>query len=388
MRRCRVRTPTSPPVTVEAPIQAAAPVAPSLDSAAPAAPTPPGPRVVEIALGAEFTCARTERREVYCWGENNRGQIGDGTTQNQAKPVRVSLPGSAEQIGAGNYHACARLEDGTVWCWGSRTVGEVGDGSRGEEPSPRPREVAGLGVVARVDVGEGTSCAAKPDASVWCWGAGYDAIGHGNAAPAPAPALRGAVRIGLGPVHGCAMLDGESAVRCWADASPFLLLGDPKAKAAASPVRVPGLPPARSISARAFRTCAVTEGGDLYCWGADLGASTPSPLRLAVPARVPGLSGVRSVAVQIHHVCAVLDDRTVSCLGENRDGRLGDGTMAERTDPRRVRGLRDVEEVDVGEHHSCARTTSGALFCWGGNEDGQIGDGTGDNRLLPVEIRL
>ena len=97
---------------------------------------------------------------------------------------------------------------------------------------------------------------------------------------------------------------------------------------------------------------------------------------------------MKRVAAQIYHVCAVLDDRTVSCLGDNRDGRLGDGTTTDRTDPRRVRGLRDVEEVDVGEHHSCARTTSGALFCWGGNEDGQIGDGTNENRPLPVEIRL
>ncbi|MCC7535702.1 MAG: hypothetical protein IT379_05790 [Deltaproteobacteria bacterium] len=93
--------------------------------------------VVEVAAGTDHTCARNDAGEVYCWGRNDRGSVGDGSTSTVVfSPVLVSLPSRATAVGAGLDATCAVLETGDVHCWGRNEDGQLGDGSRIDQRAP------------------------------------------------------------------------------------------------------------------------------------------------------------------------------------------------------------------------------------------------------------
>ncbi len=368
-------------------------IAPPKPEDPPAVPALPGEvKVVEITAGAEFTCARTEAREVYCWGQNTQGQIGDGTTTRRIQPVRVAVSDAVE-IGAGNFHGCARHGDGRVSCWGSRVAGQVGDGEAGDLPPVTPAHVEGLEHAVSLAVGARTTCAVRADHQTLCWGSMFGfSPGPSRREPFIAasatlvPGLAGATRIDMGPDHGCGLW-GQGEVRCWAGESPFQLVGIPGVYQQPNPVPVFGMPRARSLAAGGYRSCAVAESGSLHCWG-DTMAVGNRTFSGAVAEKVASPTDFTRVDVEIHHTCAIRADKTVWCFGsDNKDGRLGDGTHAASLVPRLVIGVDDAVQVAVGEHHSCALTGKGELYCWGGNEEGQLGDGTTQDRPTAIRIR-
>jgi alpha-tubulin suppressor-like RCC1 family protein len=96
-----------------------------------------------IAAGGFHTCAVTTSRDVFCWGDNQSGALGDGTTESRSKPVRVEGVVNAVAIACGTAFSCAEIDDGEVYCWGSGSFGQLGDG--GTRDSPRPRRVRAPG---------------------------------------------------------------------------------------------------------------------------------------------------------------------------------------------------------------------------------------------------
>jgi alpha-tubulin suppressor-like RCC1 family protein len=132
----------------------------------------PASGVVAIAGGGLHTCALTTAGSVRCWGWNMYGQLGNGSMTNSAVPVTVSgLTSSVVAIGAGNAHTCALTTGGGLWCWGDNQRGELGGG--GLAQSPLPVAVTGLssGVTALFmsEDGEDT-CALNGAGTLLCWG--------------------------------------------------------------------------------------------------------------------------------------------------------------------------------------------------------------------------
>lgn len=139
--------------------------------------------VVEMSTGGPFACARTSGGAAWCWGENDTGRLGDGTTIDRSHAVRVkqvggTLLGGVTGIAAGALHACARLDDGSAWCWGQNAYGEVGDGTktmrtlavRVTKPGILPSVPVALSGVTAIAAGSGQSCAVVDDLTAWCWG--------------------------------------------------------------------------------------------------------------------------------------------------------------------------------------------------------------------------
>lgn len=144
-----------------------------------------GPGVTTMSAGAAHACAVRIDRTVWCWGSAADGRLGDGTigdTQNlRTTPVRVRRGSSAltgvTRVAAGASFTCALRANGTVWCWGNGDLGQLGDGTTGDPTNHgrlkpvrvlRPTEV--LTGVRRVEGGSGYACAVRVDKGVWCWG--------------------------------------------------------------------------------------------------------------------------------------------------------------------------------------------------------------------------
>lgn len=91
-------------------------------------PVPGMEDAVEVTVGYQFACGRLPNGSVKCWGKNDKGQLGNGTTATWLPPVTVRLPRPATHIDAGFAHTCARLDDNSVRCWGSNGDGRLGFG--------------------------------------------------------------------------------------------------------------------------------------------------------------------------------------------------------------------------------------------------------------------
>jgi len=127
----------------------------------------PGARWATIAVGGLATCGLQEGGSLWCWGDNSHGQIGDGTNSARDFPVAVE-PGSRWLAVAVDTHACAVRADRSLWCWGAGSEGGLGDGHQVDEASP-VRVGAEAGWVS-VSTGPGRTCAVRSDGSEQCWG--------------------------------------------------------------------------------------------------------------------------------------------------------------------------------------------------------------------------
>jgi alpha-tubulin suppressor-like RCC1 family protein len=149
-----------------------------------------GNRVAEVSAGDLFACARKTDGTLWCWGNNSKGGIGDGSTTNRLSPVPVTaLASSVTAVSANGRHACAARDDGTLWCWGWNAKGELGDGTVVDRLLPVAASIGGGVIEIAAGVNHDT-CARRADGSIWCWGDNaFGQIGDGATTPRPVPVL-------------------------------------------------------------------------------------------------------------------------------------------------------------------------------------------------------
>ncbi|MCB9519259.1 MAG: hypothetical protein H6699_00105 [Myxococcales bacterium] len=146
-------------------------------------------QVAEIAAGAVHTCARRMfSDDIYCWGDNSVGQLGNGSTGVVTGLNRVEMLPRTTQLSLGGGHTCAVSGSGTVYCWGWNVQGQLGDGTLFDRT--RPTEVPGLSGVVEVAAGGGHTCARTSANEVYCWGRNdVGQLGDGTTERRPAPVL-------------------------------------------------------------------------------------------------------------------------------------------------------------------------------------------------------
>ncbi len=311
--------------------------------------------VQAIAAGGHHTCALTTASRVLCWGHNASGQLGNGTESDKSLPMDVvGLTDGVRAIAAGGRHTCVVTTVGGVKCWGDNDSGQLGDGT--ELQTSRPTDVKGLtSGISAIAAGGNHTCALTASGGVKCWGDNDDGqLGNGrtedSSVPVDVVGLRGGVRaITAGGYHTCALtLVGE--VLCWGDNSEGQL-GNGRE------VTKTGLLPVIGL-ARGVRAIAA-------------GSGTVRESELFVNA----------------HTCALTVASGVTCWGNNDDGQVGNGTTVDENRPVEVVGLASgVGAIATGGHHTCALQLTGTVQCWGDNSQGQLGNGTLADSLLPMDV--
>jgi alpha-tubulin suppressor-like RCC1 family protein len=363
-----------------------------------------------LAAGRAHTCATADgvagARATYCWGSNDSGELGTGSSNDDAV---IGLVSQLQAIGlaAGGAHTCATAADEQLRCWGRGDSGQLLAAPGGDGVITTPRMVdlvapaGGDGVFAIAAGAAHTCVAATVSASVLCFGLNTSgqlgggfvsamsdasvAAPFGTSTPRPRP-----VAAAAGDAHTCAV-DDRGAVWCWGRGDEGQL-GDSTGIERLSPTEIPlgtGIAAAERVAAGAAHTC-VLAGGRIFCWGRNAEGQVGTPLQIPIlaPQEVVAFAEARAIAAGGRHTCAIGPDATVSCWGANESGQLGNGGTDSSNLPVPVAGLTGVDAIAAGGAHSCARRSDGTVWCWGANTSGQLGDGVTLASERPLLARI
>ncbi len=348
---------------------------------------PPG--VVAITSGGYTTCALLPDTTVRCWGLNEFGEVGNGSDSPSGVPVRASTVGtSVAEISLARGHGCALRVTGTVDCWGLNDGGQLGNGTSSQF-SATPLDVPGAAIgLAHLALGlEDLPAAATWNDSpgdVFAWGAqGYvwPVLGL-----APTNTLRAVSALmpvsdlAMGIQFACAIYASDHTVHCWgvnADGQH----GDGSTTATANVVtQVTGITDAQQLTAGDSHVCALHPAGAVSCWGANrhrqLGVGStnaiePSPLSVSV---LPAGNTVAEVRASDGWTCVrTVTTGNVYCWGENTGDRLAATAQPTEASAVHIAGVTGATQLSMSRSHACAVVAGGAVACWGLNEWKQCG---------------
>ena len=301
--------------------------------------TPP-PVFTELASGSNHVCAITDKKQIYCWGQNAWSQLGTSEFKDNLVPKLVYQVDDATAISAGETHTCAIVARGNIKCWGNNTSGQVGDGIRK------------LGI---------------------------------RELPVFVHAISGAKDIALGAEHSCALLS-DGKIMCWGS-NTFGQLGDGTNSDSILPVAVKSQRTFINVAAGSNHTCAIDSLGDAYCWGNNANGELGIGNRISKyePTLVLGLSKLKNVSARFNSTCAIDSLANANCWGEGANGQLGNQDIVDKLLPDKVvdiaqgtnsngtyNAAKSIVEVQAGSTLSCVLSTLSTLHCWGNSNVSKV----------------
>lgn len=335
---------------------------------------------VSLGAGYQHNCAILKDGQLYCWGRNEKGELGDGTLATKYVPTKVNLPGglgAVQVAGAGYFGGTYTAR--TYAMLTDKTIAEWGDGN------PTPKVVAGISNVKQISVGAGYRCAIDLNQTLYCWGFNLDGqLGTGDTNPRTVPTqiATGVIQVSAGASHTCAIKIG-GALQCWGNNSKGQLgIGSTTSKYV--PTTVAALPFVDEVQVSDEHTCARGPTGT-HCWGSNVfgqlgignysNQSTPQVLTLL---------GTQGLALGYGNSGAVVDG-SVWMWGNNSGGKLGNGSQTIATSPVQI-ALTNTAKLALSSNSSCALGMAGEVKCWGDNTYGQLGNNTSVGKWTPTAV--
>jgi alpha-tubulin suppressor-like RCC1 family protein len=389
---------------------------------------------IAISANGDHTCGirhvTTTSNTLWCWGKNDRGQLGVGDTATKNTPTQVGTDTDWNAISTGGEHTCGirhesaggGLFNDKLYCWGDNKYGQLGkiipDPNGADPKLLAPTQIGTDTTWSSVSSGGQHTCAIKLDNTLWCWGNSvFGQIGVGVTAPVATPqkvaSSVGVKTVASGASHTCA-ININDKLSCWGlNIQGQLGLG--LAINATTPTNINPLA-WKQVDSGADHTCGILDDNNLenviYCGGLNqygqLGDGTVQSRaamieKLSMTATQPAW---KQLSTGAYHTCAIQSNKSLWCWGSNQQYwstaipqassfQLGKknvvdgGAKEEYTNwqPEQVGVLTDWAIVSAGGAHTCAINDTGKLYCWGENSSGQLGDNNKPtNNATPQEV--
>ncbi len=294
-----------------------------------------------VDVGNSAVCAVATDGTAVCWG-SNRDQylIASSRELNITTPTKVPLPNDDRFVtldGGANRTWCGLAVSGKVYCWGDHHTGSYWSPS---SRTPVAVEFPHAMTITDVHSGYSNGCAINTDAELWCWG---DILESGSGQTEP---MRTPVKVAMPNNERVIDFDNGGA------------------------------------------SCAVTDLGNIYCWGHSNGAGqlgigyvnnfayavSVTPLKVLTPAGVQFVS----VTTGLEHSCALSTTGTGYCWGDNYEGLFGNDSYTDSyvPTPMIVPDNEKLSQISTGWYHTCVKTVSGTSWCIGRGDFGELGTGT------------
>ncbi len=351
----------------------------------------------KVSAGGNHTCAVVSDGSLWCWGRNDKGQLGLGNTTDQSSPTRVGSATNWRSISAGNNSTtCAVNTLDEVFCWGFNFSGQVGV-DKATTSVTSPTKVTALGTtVQSVSVGSVNSCVVTTSSAVRCWGSNsYGQLGTGvtvgssSHTPTAINNLSGSFTTVAAGTDGICALRSDKVVLCWGS-DLFGQRGDGASQTAdsATPTQIDATVVVAGLMAGSQSNCVIGESnGAVRCWGQNTSNylnSTSGNRTSPVLADVAPFSG--------HAARGFSVGSEFACMLRNTDGRIlcgGVDTISVVGATGRVSKAptgTGFLSMTTGWSHGCAVRSDRKLLCWGLNSYGQVGTGSTGTATDPTVV--
>jgi alpha-tubulin suppressor-like RCC1 family protein len=347
----------------------------------------------DIVAGYDHVLALDSDGNVWAWGKNDYGQVGDSSLTDQLTPVQVQGLNGITKIAAGAYHNLALDNFGSVWGWGRNGDGELGNGT--QNTSNIPTQVYGLSDVIAITTGSFHSIALKGNGTVWTWGmnSSYQ-LGHGlggstdELTPGQIANLFNVTDV-AGGYNFTSVLKQDGTVWSWGRNNRGQLgTGDTINRtiptAALLPANITSIH--GSLNSRAF---AITSDNSIWGWGYNSGYGAvgngngwdqPTPIKVFENAIDFSSGG--------EHTVALATDFSLWAWGRNSEGEYGTGITSYSSSPVSAANLANITAVAAGKNFTAILKENGTIWCWGSNHNGQLGNNTTEQSLIPVQVMM
>ncbi|MGI4992113.1 hypothetical protein ACRXCV_05760 [Halobacteriovorax sp. GFR7] len=331
-------------------------------------------------------CAINSLDDLYCWGRNDNGQIGMGdNTTTITSPTLINSGTKWKWVVAGDSSTCAVTTAGAGYCWGLGTNNVLGNGAAANVYTPTP--ISGGHVFEKIDMFLFNACGLTTSNEIFCWGSDSsgegllgDGLGTTSSVPVRVTGSQTWVDMAARGRQPCG-IDSTQQMYCWGRGSGGVT-GDGDIVSRLTPTLILGGHSWASVSGSDFMSCGITITGDAYCWGRRFNNGefgTGMGYRgLYMPKKVPLAKTWKSMAAGYRVYCGIDDTNDAYCMGEDLEGRLGNGAAdtATYSHPSTiVTGGHKWASLSANEYTVCGVTTTNDGYCWGGNYYGQAGSG-------------
>lgn len=336
----------------------------------------------EIEVGGFHTLALDNENNLWAWGCNEQGQLGDGTTTERTSPTKIETDITFVQLSVGYMHNAGIDDEGKLWTWGYSAFGALGDGTTIKKN--KPIKIMEDKIFKKVIASDSSTLAIDINDEIWYWGRVY---GSNNAIRIP---QKLDFKIEYSFISGNShylFLDKQNKLWGWGN-NYNGQLGDGTTTERTRPIQIKTETKFTQVSAGDRCSLAIDSEGNLWGWGnnnyGQLGDGTKT--KKITPVQIETETKFKQVSAGEKHSLAIDYEGNLWSWGYNIYGQLGDGTTTEKLNPIKITEGIKFEKVYARCYSSLAIDVNGNLWSWGSNGNGELGDGTTTDRLTPVQI--
>lgn len=344
-------------------------------------------------IASPSTVSAATSGTLWVWGNNDHGQLGDGTTVNRTFPIQSGSANNWVAVSGGVHYSLGLRSDGTLWAWGYNSVGQLGTGTTAD--SLVPVRIGSETWLAVSGSAGSHSLGIKSDGTLWAWGANdFGQLGDGTKSNRTSPVQVGSdnewVAVSGGQFHTLG-LKSDGSLWAWGR-NDYGQLGDGTIMSRNVPVQIGSENRWVAIVAGSYHSLGLKSDGTLWAWGCNsLGQQfgmlgDGSTVNKSYPIKVGTDNNWKVISAGHTSSVGIKSDGTLWVWGGGHMGELGLGDYNSRTSPVQLGTDNNWLAVAAKNDTTHALKSDGTLWGWGDSTYGQLGDGTNVRKLTPVQI--